>query len=216
MPHLVTGTPKATEDIALANMFRERKRVFIDLLGWDVPVLADSFEVDQFDGVQTTYLVLARQDGTHLGSMRLLPSDQPNILASIFPYLCEAEPPLDPNIWEISRFCLSRDLRAHDRRVVRNQLITTAVCFALDNGIKAFCCVADMGWLSQILSFGWKCAPLGLPQPLPCGLTGAMQIDINDETPSLMVSAGTWMPPVPNAAESTFPVRAREMSHARH
>lgn len=216
MPHLVTGTSKATEDIALANMFRERKRVFIDLLGWDVPALADSFEVDQFDGIQTTYLVLARPDGTHLGSMRLLPSDRPNILASIFPYLCEDEPPLDPNIWEISRFCLSRDLRACDRRVVRDQLITTAVRFALDNGIKAFCCVADMGWLSQILAFGWKCEPLGLPQSLPCGLTGALQINITDETPSLMAAAGTWMPQVPDATGNTFPIGARETSHARH
>lgn len=194
MTQIINGAEDLFDDIVLANMFRERKRVFIDLLGWDVPVLAGHFEVDQFDGPDTTYLLLADRDGRHLGSMRLLPSNQPNILGSIFPYLCEGEAPSSPDIWEISRFCLSTGVRASERRLIRNQLISTAVSFALENDIKAFCCVADMGWLSQILSFGWRCAPLGLPQQLDCGLTGAMRIDISDETPALMAQAGMWMP----------------------
>ncbi|WP_157217978.1 acyl-homoserine-lactone synthase [Flavisphingomonas formosensis] len=215
MPYLVEGASRSLEDIALANMFRERKRVFIDLLGWDIPSLAGTFEVDQFDGVHTTYLVLARHDGAHLGSMRLLPSEQPNVLGSLFPFLCDEEPPADPQIWEISRFCLSRDLRAHDRRMVRNQLITTAVRFALDNDIAAFFCVADTGWLSQIPFFGWHCELLGNPQQLPCGTTGAMRIDITPETPSLMAAAGTWMPSS-EGSRDVFPVQHREGSDVRH
>ncbi len=214
MPHLVAGVSKPFEDTALANMFRERKRVFIDLLGWDIPPLADAFEVDQFDGITTTYLVLARADGTHLGSMRLLPSACPNILGTIFPFLCDGDPPDDPRIWEISRFCLSRDLRAADRRVVRDQLISTAVRFALDNDIKAFCCVADMGWLSQILSFGWHCRPLGLPQQLKCGMTGALQIDISQDTPRLMAEAGTWLPFIGD--KRGLPLQNGEHDHAVH
>jgi N-acyl-L-homoserine lactone synthetase len=194
MPYHVAGLSDTTEHVALANMFRARKRVFIDLLKWDIPALADNFEVDQFDTASTTYLMLAEPDGTHLGSMRLLPSTGPNILGSIFPDLCDDTPPADDGIWEISRFCLSRDVRAAERRLVRNRLITLAVTFARQRGITAFCCVADLDWTEQIPQFGWRCAPLGPPCPLPCGLTRAIRIDIDAETPALMAAAGTWLP----------------------
>ncbi|MDB5724238.1 MAG: autoinducer synthesis protein [Novosphingobium sp.] len=216
MPNFVTGASNASENLALANMFRERKRIFIDLLKWDVPVLAGCFEVDQFDGIHTTYLVLADPDGTHLGSMRLLPSQVPNILNSIFPHLCEGALPAAPDIWEISRFCLSRDLRAAERLVVRNQLISVAVIYALQHDIRSYCCVADMRWFSQILSFGWRCLPLGMPQQLECGPTAALRIEIDDDTPDRMAMAGTWLPPRGlEAALGTKPP-SREAGHAIH
>ena len=194
MAHIIEGAAAPGEHALLANMFVERKRVFIDLLHWDVPVLDGRFEVDQFDGPTTVYLIIAGPDGSHLGSMRLLPSDGPNILGSIFPCLCEDAPPSSPDIWEISRFCLSRSLKASERRVIRDELVTAAVSFALANRIRAFCCVAETAWLSQILAFGWRCLPLGLPVRLNCGWTGALQIEVSEDTPSLMAAAGTWHP----------------------
>jgi acyl-homoserine lactone synthase len=107
-------------------------------------------------------------------------------------FLCEEAPPTKDSVWEISRFCLSRELRATQRRQVRNRLVTMAARFALDNGIASYCCVADMPWFSQILSFGWECRPLGLPQLLPCGMTGAMEIRIDRDTPARMAEAGVW------------------------
>lgn len=194
MTYILTGGGGATQDALLADMFRERKRVFVDLLRWDVPVLAGEYELDQFDGPTTIYLMMTSPEGRHCGSMRLLPTDGPTILGDIFPFLCDRPVPATPASWEISRFCLSRDLRAGERRVVRDQLVTAAVNFALQNEISAYVCVADMGWLGQILAFGWRCDPLGLPRPLPCGLTGALQIHIAPDTPELMQAAGTWRP----------------------
>ena len=193
MPHVIEGGAVApAENALLANMFSDRKRVFVDLLGWDVPVIDGRFEVDQFDGPTTIYLMIAGPDGRHLGSMRLLPSDRPNILCSIFPHLCEGPPPSAPDIWEISRFCLSRSLRAAERRIVRDQLVTATVQFARENSIRGYCCVADMGWMSQILAFGWACWPLGLPQQLESGMTGALAIEIDDSTQGKMEAAGIW------------------------
>lgn len=194
MTHIISGHRQSGEDALLRAMFSDRKRVFVDLLGWDVPVLDGRFEIDQFDGPSTIYLIIAGADGEHHGSMRLLPTDGPHILGAIFPFLCDAEPPASPDVWEISRFCLSRSLRATDRRVVRDKLVTAAALFALQNRITGFSCVADMAWISQILAFGWQCTPLGLPQTLDCGLIGAMQIAISDETPALMDAAGVWNP----------------------
>lgn len=192
MVYILGGGAELDEAALLAAMFRARKEVFVDLLGWDVPVLDGRFEVDQFDGPDTAYLLVAGLDGSHWGSMRLLPTHTPNILGTIFPFLCCDAPPSSPDIWEISRLCLSRQLRATQRRIVRDQLVTAAVLFALQNNIRAFCCVADVGWMSTILSFGWNCVPLGLPQQLTCGTTGVLQINIADDTPTLLAAAGTW------------------------
>ncbi|MDB5580810.1 MAG: autoinducer synthase [Bradyrhizobium sp.] len=194
MTYILTGGGGPRQDALLTEMFRERKRVFIDLLRWDVPVLAGEFELDQFDGPSAIYLLMASPEGRHCGSMRLLPTDGPTILGDIFPFLCDRPVPASPHCWEISRFCLSRDLRAAERRVVRDQLVTAAVAFALQNDITSYACVADMSWLSQIQTFGWRCDALGLPQRLPCGLTGAMQIQVAPDTPELMQKAGTWRP----------------------
>ena len=189
------------EDIVLRSMYEARKRVFVDLLGWDVPVLAGRYEMDQFDGPSTIYLIAAEPDGTHLGSMRLLPTSGPCLLGNVFPELCDQPMPATDSVWEISRFCLSRDLRAAERRQVRDYLVTMAASYALTNGIEAYCCVADMPWFSQILSFGWECRPLGLPRTLACGMLGAMQIIITEDTPALMQAAGVWRPsPVQFAA----------------
>src|SRR3546814_12577576 len=61
MLHIFEGGGRLAEDAVLAAMFEARKRVFVDLLGWDVPVLAGRFEVDQFDDVHARYLVLDRK-----------------------------------------------------------------------------------------------------------------------------------------------------------
>ena len=54
------------EHIALRSMFAARKRVFIDLLKWDIPALADQYEVDHFDDIHATYLIVTDEAGEHL------------------------------------------------------------------------------------------------------------------------------------------------------
>jgi len=51
MTHIINGHRRAGEDALLRAMFSERKRVFVDLLGWDIPVLDGRFEIDQFEGL---------------------------------------------------------------------------------------------------------------------------------------------------------------------
>lgn len=196
MTHVIHGGWGAAEGALLSQMYQERKRVFIDLLGWDLPALDGRYEIDQFDTPSTIYLIIAGTDGTHLGSLRLLPTTQPHVLGSVFPFLCEGGAPKAPDVWEISRLCLSRGIRAAERRQVRDRLATALTLFALEKGIRAYSCVADMPWLSQLLSFGWRCEPLGLPQQLPCGMLGALKIHIAEETPALLQNAGIWSPAI--------------------
>ncbi|GGN57258.1 acyl-homoserine-lactone synthase [Novosphingobium indicum] len=192
MAHIIQGGWAAAQGALLAQMYQERKHVFIDLLRWDLPALDGRYEIDQFDTPSTIYLIIAGTDGKHLGSLRLLPTTQPHVLGDIFPGLCDRGAPSAPDVWEISRLCLSRSIRAAERLYVRNQLATALTRFAQDNGIRAYCCVADMPWYNQILSFGWRCEPLGLPQDLSCGMIAALMIHIDDETPGRLEAAGIW------------------------
>lgn len=105
------GIEQALSDRVFRSMFEERKRVFVDLLGWDIPVLAGRYEIDQFDDDEATYIVVTDGTGEHCGSARLLRTDRPHILDTIFPYLCDDIPPAGPRVREITRFCLARGSR---------------------------------------------------------------------------------------------------------
>src|SRR3546814_4257507 len=151
MLHIFEGGGRLAEDAVLAAMFEARKRVFVDLLGWDVPVLAGRFEVDQFDDVHARYLVLTDRQGSHLGSARLLDTRRPHILGALYPALCEEEVPSGTGIGEITRFCLDRRLRAPQRLIDRTQLVSALVDPAPGAGIHLYPGVAGLGWLQQIL-----------------------------------------------------------------
>lgn len=190
MLHILRTSAQPGEDHVLRSMFAARKSVFVDLLKWDVPVIDGTYEVDQFDNAHATYLVLADADGAHLGSARLLPTIRPHILDSFYADLCEGEPPRGTGVREITRFCLDRRLTARRRRAVRDTLVTALVVHALDWGITTYSAIAELGWLQQILAFGWRCRPLGLPREIEGSMLGALRIEISQETPTLLAAAG--------------------------
>lgn len=180
----------AIPDHVMRAMFAARKSVFVDLLKWDVPVIAGRYEVDQFDNEHASYLVLATYDGAHLGSARLLPTTRPHILDSLYPDLCENAVPTGETTFEITRFCLDRGLRAVERRAVRNALISALADHALANGVTHYTAIAEQGWFQQVLAFGWKCRPLGVPQNIDGATLAAFSITIDANTPALLAAAG--------------------------
>ena len=190
MLHTLHSREPQGDDRVLQAMFAARKSVFVDLLKWNVPVVAGSYEVDRYDDAEATYLVLTDADGAHLGSARLLRTDRPHILGSFYPELCAEKVPCAPRIREVTRFCLDRRLRAAERRAVRDTLVSALAQHALAEGIESYSAIAPMGWFQQILAFGWRCRPLGLPQHRDGALLAALRIEIDAETPSLLRAAG--------------------------
>lgn len=193
MPILIeTACSGVPTDPTLRAMFADRKSVFVDLLRWNVPVLEGRYELDGFDDQHATYLIVADEQGDHLGSARLLPTTRPHILGSLFPELCASPPPSGPQILEITRFCLSRRQTAASRRITRNRLVSALAAHALEEGIRTYTGVAEMGWLQQILAFGWDCRPLGAPLEREGGWLGALAIEIAADTPARLAANGIW------------------------
>ncbi len=183
------GRPQVDEALPRA-MFEARKRVFVDLLGWDVPVLAGRYERDQFDTPEASYLMLTGDDGNHRASARLLPTTRPHILDTLFAALCDEPLPRGDTIYEITRFCLDRSLGARGRRVARDELVGALAELALDQGITLYTGVAEPGWLDQVLAFGWRCRLLGAAREIAGMRLGAVAIEIDAETPRLLERSG--------------------------
>lgn len=188
----------------LEAMFAARKRVFVDLLKWNLPVLGGRYEVDRFDDEHAEYLIVADAGGRHLGSARLLQTARPHILGDLFPELCAGEPPRGRRIREITRFCLDPAVGALARREARNVLVSALVEHALARGIETYTGVAELGWLQQILAFGWRCRPLGLPRTIDGQMLGALAIAIDPDTPALLAANGI------HRSTALAPVRALE------
>src|SRR5580704_10498661 len=97
----------------LDEMFRLRARVFRDRLRWDVQV-ADGKERDKYDDEGPVYLIYADEESLKVkGSLRLLPTTGPTVLADIFSdTLPDAVHLSAPTIWECTRFCLAETVLA--------------------------------------------------------------------------------------------------------
>lgn len=199
---IIVGRDNRTrEHVALRSMFEARKRIFVDLLKWDLPVLAGRFEVDQFDDPHATYLIVTDKDGGHLASARLLPTTRPAILDGLFSHLVAGPVPRGPGIAEITRFCLSREAGAETRRYARDLLLTGLVDHALISGIHAYTGVAEEPWFRQIQQFGWDCTPLGDAVIDGGRRLRALRIDIDPATPARLTAAGIGAAvPLPAAA----------------
>ena len=212
MIHIECGASALDEKQSLRAMFKARKEVFVDLLKWDLPVLEGEYEIDSFDNRDAEYLIVAGHDGRHLGSARLLRTTSQHILGNLFPFLCASAVPTGSGIFEITRFCLDRNQHAPQRRSSRNRLVSALVNYALDRGIHTYTGVAEMQWLQQILAFGWRCRPLGVPQQLDCGMIGALAIEIDANTPALLEAKARLVVQRPRsqhpASPQYFPVEA--------
>lgn len=177
---------------ALRTMFAARKRVFIDLLKWDLPALAGEYEVDQFDTVEARYLILGDRAGDHRASARLLRTDRPHILGELYPFLCAGPVPSGPTTYEITRFCLDPRQRAPERREARNELVTALAVHALSAGITDYTGVATSVWYEQIATFGWRCNRLGLPAEVDGQQLVGLHIRIDAQTCAALRTAGIF------------------------
>ncbi len=103
---LITGIDLANHEALLNEMFQARKRLFSDRLGWDVTVDDRGWETDQYDPINPLYLIATDETGSHLGSLRLLPTTGDTMLRDVFASVFDDTVIESPLIWECTRFCI--------------------------------------------------------------------------------------------------------------
>ena len=181
MIYAITTENRATFATELDTMHRDRKRVFVDWLKWNVPVVDGIHEKDQFDNDDTVYIVAADPEtGQHWGSFRLMPSEKPHMLKDVFPFLCEDGVPVGPAIWEMTRTCLCPTLPKEKAREALGLTWLGAIEFGLDHGIQLYTGLTHSVFISNILAAGIDIDPLG-PMQLYDGMQfSAIQVRINE------------------------------------
>lgn len=165
----------------LEQIFRLRKRVFADELGWNVDVQGE-LEKDRYDDMGPAYLVWINRDTRKLyGSMRLMPTTGPTLLYDVFgETFPEASAFSAPGIWEATRTCADADAvaRDHDGMSLNRALgllcLATGEC-ALAHGIHTVVCNYEPHMKRVYAGFGARLEELGRAdgygkRPVCCGL----------------------------------------------
>jgi acyl homoserine lactone synthase len=133
----------------MEQMFRLRKRVFADRLGWDV-TCKGSWEIDEYDALDPLYVLAIDEAGEQvIGSLRLLPTTGPNMLANTFRELLpDGMKVKSATIWESSRYCVDTELAPNwsDRGFHRTTAeLLLALCeIGLDVGLTHIVTVIDL------------------------------------------------------------------------
>jgi len=89
------------------TMFKDRAAQFHTRLGWEVQVDDTGAERDSYDDLNPMYIAWERPNGTHGGSLRLLPTTGDTMINDHFLNLTDGVRIQSPLIWECTRFCLA-------------------------------------------------------------------------------------------------------------
>lgn len=98
-----------TAPLLKETMFLDRADQFKTRLGWDVNVEDNGYERDQYDTLNPLHVIYQKSDGTHGGSMRLLPTTGRTMVNEHFIDVLGGGEVRSPLIWECTRFCLARN-----------------------------------------------------------------------------------------------------------
>lgn len=161
-------------DLAM-GMHRPRGRVFKERLDWDVSV-AGGLEIDQYDALRPTYLLLLEQREV-VGCVRLLPTTGRNMLADTFPVLLDGHAaPNESRIWESSRFCVDTEQVAttaeNGLREATFLLFAAMIEWGQQLDVQAIATVTDLRMERILRRAGWHLDRLGTPRQI--GVTKAV------------------------------------------
>lgn len=162
MVRSVIHFPKDAKKHDLIHSFaRLRKNVFVDDKRWQL-FHADDLEFEQYDGFDTTY-VIAHRNRRAIGGARLRRTDQTNgvysymirdawkgMLSSLPQDLTYDEPPVDQEVWELTRLAV-----AENGRQVTQALLRCANNYLYGLGAKSCLFLGPPAFLRMSKQLGW-------------------------------------------------------------
>ena len=148
MIYVIDSLNKQDYKPMLEDMYRLRKRVFHDRLGWDVEV-TDGMEIDIFDNLDPSYIVSVDSEGQVVGCVRQLQTTGPHMLSDVFSSVLDGEPPLrSSRVWEATRFCVDTQRLSGGRgrntiSYVTSEIMIAAIELAISAGVTDAIAVVD-------------------------------------------------------------------------
>ncbi len=184
---IVVGTKEQLRPGTEAELAAYRYKVFVEHLGWDLPIAQIGSERDQFDRPDTLYVVVKDVDNRICGCARLLPTTQAYLLESVFPGLMgNQKAPCAPDIWELSRYTtqlVNGELTSREEAAERFRSLLKSVCeTAFQQGAKRLITFSYLGVERIARNFGIHVHRVGPSQLIDGKAVVAFWIELDQQT----------------------------------
>lgn len=156
----------------LVSYLKARREIFIDRLHWNVPQ-ADGMEFDQYDTPFCRWVVL-HEFGNVVAGVRLLPTTaqcgiysymlrdaQLGLLPDIPTDALFIKAPVNPLVWEASRFFISEEVPAEWRGIVQQRLFESMSMTARQSGATHMLGIVPAIWPRWARRLGADASPIG-------------------------------------------------------
>jgi N-acyl-L-homoserine lactone synthetase len=178
--HLVTSRNGALYDNEIKSLHRVRKTVFVDELGWKLPVI-DGMEYDEYDDDRASNVVGFSTEGEVVMGLRFRPTADRSMLADHFSHVLSpgARGINDEHTWELTRgFCIERGVRRHHLRRKAACMIAPLE-IALAAGIDRCVGFTDVRMINFCQGVGWQMNMLSPAVAYGEGDAVAYEVDIS-------------------------------------
>lgn len=183
MLHIVNTENAHSYRAELDDAFRLRHKIFVDEKGWSDLYREDGRETDRFDDEHAVHMLFIAESRV-VGYQRMLPSTRPHLLTEVLSDLCEGTPPVGPNIWEWTRYCVEAGHRERGRMLspVANALLSGIVEWGLDRGVDTIIIEMNPLWLLRLVQLHFRVTPLGVPRMIGAEETVAVTATFDERT----------------------------------
>jgi N-acyl-L-homoserine lactone synthetase len=162
--YVINSENRASFTTSLNSMFRQRKLLFVDRLGWSNMKVEGDQERDEADNdPNVVYLVTIDSKGTFIGSCRMTPTQGLCLLGGPLANYLDAPIAGASDCWELTRFAPTTDPRDPSHGQSFAFLATGVIEWALENGISKVYGIAEPPLMAIAGGLGWKVKLEGPP-----------------------------------------------------
>ncbi len=196
MLHVVTAENRHLYRAQLWEMFRIRKRHYIDERGWAELWSFKGAELDDSDDERAVYLMALDRAEDLQGFVRIRPTDDRSILVDKFPYLIDPSqlPLKGPETWEGARIWF--DATAGDVHAGTHRLLTGAAEHILASGGRRLLAFIDVHNYPHISDGALEFTMTGPPAPYRYGVMVGVKHVISEEQVARMRDSLGEAPPL--------------------
>lgn len=166
------------------RMFRLRKQVFCDTLGWDIPHCSGK-EADIYDFIHSYYMnLIDPSTGTLMSSVRLIPFNSDNLMSTVFKQSIESNCKTDRyqsnRVWEGTRLCINeKAIPAKERPCAMIKLLVGLFQTCKIVGIERLMCNCNSVMLRLYRSQGLVIDKIGSTDEFRHGVVHCIAFDIS-------------------------------------
>ena len=143
------------------TMFKDRAEQFKVRHGWEVTVDDNGHEIDQYDALNPLYAIWELEDGTHGGSIRVLPTVGRTMINEHFTHLTDGVEIVSPTIWECTRYCISPHLEQGRHGEVAAALMLAGCELGIRFGLTSSIGIVYAHTLAIYKRIGWMPEEIG-------------------------------------------------------